>query len=115
MMQKLLQRWAGLAQRERIILAVGGVILGLSGVFVLLVDPQLEQLERLDRQISRTRQQQREVAALGAQFTALNSRLASVEAKLMAGQGQFALLPYLEEASASAHVRERIAAMRPQA
>lgn len=115
MMHALQQRWNGLAGRERLVLAAGGVIGAVSLLFVLLVDPWLERMDQLDRQIARKQQQIRELGALGEQFAALRTRLGGVEAKMAAGEGQFSLLPFLEEAAAQTRVRERIAAMRPQA
>ena len=115
MMQTLQQRWQTLARRERILLLGGAGVVALSLLFVLVVDPWLEHLSRLDRQIVRAQHQLRELGALGTQFALLRGRLAAVEDKLASGQGQFSLLPFLEEAAASAQIRDRIAAMRPQA
>src|SRR5574341_388981 len=114
MIQNARQRWQALARRERLIL-VGGVIAGaLSLLFVLVVDPWMERLERLDRQITRTQHQIRELGVQGAQFDSLRRRLVALDEKLASGRGQFSLLPFLEEAAAGARVRDRIAAMRPQ-
>jgi hypothetical protein len=111
----LTQRWKGLATRERAILIIGGAIGLLSLVYLMIVDPWLEQLGRLRRQILRTQQHQSEIRSLGAQAMNLRSRLAAVEAKLQAAEGRFSLLPFLEEAATATQVRNRIAAMQPQA
>ena len=114
MMQTLQQRWQTLARRERMILLGGAGVGALSLLFVLVIDPWLEHLSRLDRQIVRTQHQIRELGVLGTQFASLRGRLAAVEDKLASGQGRFSLLPFLEEAAANAQIRDRIAAMRPQ-
>lgn len=101
--------------RERAILLGGGILGILSLGFVLIVDPWLESLDRLDRQISRAQHHQRELRSLGAQAAILRGRVKAVEAKLEAAQGHFALLPFLEEAATAALVRDRITAMQPQA
>jgi general secretion pathway protein M len=114
MIQSLRQRWEGLARRERVILAGGAAVGVLSLLFVLVVDPWITRLERLDRQIARAHREMRDLGTMGAQFDSLRRRLAVLEAKLASGQGRFSLLPFLEEAAAGARMRDRLAAMRPQ-
>ena len=104
-----------MAGRERAILLGGAVVVVLGLGFVLVVDPWLERLDRLDRQIARAQHHQKELRTLATQVTALQGRLGAVERKMEAAQGQFALLPFLEEASKATRVRERVTAMQPQA
>ncbi len=108
----LYERWANLAGRERLLVAGGGLVAVASLLFALLVDPILERLDLLDRQIARQQRAMSELALVGAQYGDARTRLAQIEQRLKAGQGTFSLLPYLEEAAASAHVRDRIASMQ---
>ena len=110
----LTQRWKGMSGREKTVLLGGGILGGLSLGFVLIVDPWLDRLERLDRQIARAQHHQRELKTLEVQATALRGRLGGVEAKLDAAQGKFSLLPFLEEAAKTALIRDRITSMQPQ-
>jgi general secretion pathway protein M len=114
MIHSLRQRWETLARRERVLLALGAAVVAVSLLFVLVVDPWMARLERLDRQITRAQREMRDLETMGVQFDSLRRRLAALEAKLASGQGRFSLLPFLEEAAAGARVRDRVAAMRPQ-
>ncbi|MDE3225503.1 MAG: type II secretion system protein M [Nitrospirota bacterium] len=108
----LRERWANLAGREQLFV-VGGSLVAVTGLlFVLLVDPMLERLDVLDRQIARQRRAMGELALVGAQYGAARARLAQIEQRIEAGKGTLSLLPYLEEAAASAHVRDRIVSMQ---
>lgn len=114
MIQSLRQRWEAMARRERVLLAIGGAVGAVSLLFVLVVDPWMARLERLDRQIARAQREMRDLGEMSVQFDLLRGRLAALETKLATGQGRFSLLPFLEEAAAGARVRDRVAAMRPQ-
>jgi general secretion pathway protein M len=114
MRDAILQRWAAFSARERVIVGAGGAAVAASLVFVLAVDPLLEHSERMDRQIARKQRAVRELAGLGAEYGEVRARLARLETKMEAGKGKFALLPFLEEATTAAQVRDRISAMQPQ-
>lgn len=114
MMQTLRERWQQLAPRERIILLIGGIVIGLSLVFVLAVDPLLSTLDRLERQTARKQKDLHELALLSREYTAKRDRLAKAENRLAPVDGRFSLLTFMEEATTSARVRDRIAGMQPQ-
>jgi general secretion pathway protein M len=114
MMHQLKDRWHHLAARERTILLVGGIVIGLSLIFVLIVDPLLAHLERLDRQASRKQKDIRELAALSQDYAAKRARLEKVEARMPPLNSHFALITFMEEAAMATHVRERITGMQPQ-
>ena len=110
----LAERWQALASRERMMLAGGGVVLFLCLVFILIVDPLLDRLDRAERQTIRKQKDLQELAQAGAEYAALNARLAILEQRLPPSDGQFSILTFLEDAASAAQVRDRIAAMQPQ-
>jgi general secretion pathway protein M len=92
----------------------GGIVVGLSLVFVLVIDPLLAKLDRLDRQALRKQKEIKELAVLSREYAEKRTRLARVESRLPAADSQFSLLTFMEEAATVAHVRERVAGMQPQ-
>lgn len=114
MMHQLRERWTQLAPRERTILLVGAIVVGASLLFVLVVDPLLATMERLDRQTAKKQRESGELAALGADYASKRARLINAEKRMPATDASFSLLAFMEEAANTAHVRERIAGMQPQ-
>jgi general secretion pathway protein M len=110
----LQERWRQLSSRERVTLLAGGVVIGASLVFVLIVDPLLGALERLDRQAHRKQKELQELAVVAQEYQARQARLARVESRMPKPEQHFSLLAFLEEAATSVHVRERITGMQPQ-
>lgn len=95
-------------------LSIGGLVVAASLLFVLLVDPLLTTMDRLDRQTAKKQRESGELAVLGADYANKRARLASAEKRMPATDGGFSLLAFIEEAASAAHVRERIAGMQPQ-
>jgi len=114
MMHSLHERWQHLSSRERLIVSVGGIIVGLGLLFALVVDPLLAQYERLERQEARKQKDLRELAVLSRDYEAKRDRLTKAEQRLPDADSRFSLLTFMEEAAGSAHVRDRIAGMQPQ-
>lgn len=114
MMHQLRERWQQLAPRERNVLLAGGVVVAASLVFLLVVDPLLSTLDRLDRQAAKKQRESGELAALGADYADKRARLTRAEQRMPATDAGFSLLAFIEEAANQAHVRERIAGMQPQ-
>jgi general secretion pathway protein M len=114
MMQQWRERWQHLSSRERGILLIGGIVVGLSLLFVLVVDPLLSKLDRLERQAVRKQKDIQELALLSQEYAKKQMRLAKAESRLPAADSQFSLLTFMEEAAKTARVRERIAGMQPQ-
>jgi len=114
MMQTLRERWHQMSQRERMILLVGGIVVGLSLLFVIAVDPLLDKVERLERKTVQKQKDIKELLILGQEYKTKRERLAEAERRLPAPDSQFSLLIFMEEAATTAHVRERIAGMQPQ-
>lgn len=110
----LAERWQAMAPRERAMLAGGGAILLVCLVFVLVVDPLLDRLDRAERQTLRKQKELQELTQVGAEYAAQNARLAQLERRLPPTDGQFSMLTFLEDAAVAAQVRDRISAMQPQ-
>lgn len=114
MRHQLRERWTQLAPRERTILSIGGIVAAASLLFVLLVDPLLATMDRLDRQTAKKQRESGELATLGADYASKRARLVNAETRMPATDGGFSLLAFIEEAANATHVRERIAGMQPQ-
>ena len=114
MMQTLRERWQHLSQRERTIVLVGGIVAGLSLLFVLTVDPLLAKYDRLERQETKKQKDLRELALLSGEYAAKRDRLAKAETRMPEAGSRFSLLTFMEEAATTARVRDRITGMQPQ-
>jgi general secretion pathway protein M len=115
MMATLQERWRHLAARERIILAAGAAVVIASLLFLIIVDPLLDRVDKAERQTARKSKERVELAALAADYAAKQGRVAKLEQRLPNGDGQFSLLAFMEEAAASVQIRDRIVGMQPQA
>lgn len=114
MMQQLRERWHHMSTRERRLVLAGGIVVGLSLLFVLIVDPLLEQLDRLDRQAVRKQKDLTELGVMSQDYLTKKERLAKIESRMPARESHFSLLTFMEEAATTANVRERITSMQPQ-
>ncbi|MBL8074397.1 MAG: type II secretion system protein M [Nitrospira sp.] len=113
MMHGFRERWHHISKRERMLVLVGGIVIGLSLVFILIVDPLLDNLDRLERQAMRKQKDLAELALLGQSYLAKRDRLNKVESRMPATESHFSLLTFMEEAATTAQVRERITGMQP--
>lgn len=109
------QRWSRLSSRERSVVMGLGIMTVAALLLTLVVDPLLERIDFLDRQLGAKQRASSQLAIVGADYTMARAQLAEFDQRIMAGKGTFSLLSYLEEAASSAQVRERITAMQPQA
>jgi general secretion pathway protein M len=114
MMHTLRERWQQMSERERMIVGIGGVIVGLSLFFTLVADPLLSTYDRLERQEARKRKDLGELAALSLDYAAKRDRLTKAEHRLPEAGSHFSLLAFIEETASTAQVRDRIASMQPQ-
>lgn len=114
MMHVLRERWRHLSDRERAIVFAGGVILLLSLAFVLIVDPLLAKLDRLDRQALRKQKDFQELATLAQDYAVKRARLERIERRLPSADSPFSLLTFLEETAQQTRVRDRLTGMQPQ-
>ena len=114
MMPMLKERWRQLAPRERQIVGIGGAVVVASLLFLLLVDPLLAKIDKLDRQAIRKSKERVELAGLAAEYATKQARLAKLEKRMPPATGQFSLLAFIEEAATSVQIRDRIVGMQPQ-
>ena len=114
MMATLRERWRHLAVRERMIVAVGAAVVVACLLFLIVIDPLLARIDKLDRQAIRKSKDRIELSALAAEYAAKQARVAKLEQRLPNGEGQFSLLAFMEEAATSVQIRDRIVGMQPQ-
>jgi general secretion pathway protein M len=114
MMTTLQERWRQMAVRERMILTIGAAVVIASILFLLVVDPLLARIDKLERQTVRKSKERIELSVLAADYAAKQARIAKLQQRLPGGEGQFSLLAFMEEAAASVQIRDRIVGMQPQ-
>ena len=115
MIQMLKERWQQFSQRERIIVAVGGAIVAAALIFLLIIDPLMETIDKLDRQARRKAKDSQELALIAQEYVVKQSRIAKLEERMPVPPAQFSLLAFMEEATTTAQIRDRIVGMQPQA
>jgi len=115
MMQILKDRWQHFSPRERIIVSVGGAMVAAALVFLLIVDPLLASIDKLDRQAKRKAKDSQELALVAQEYLLKQARIAKLEQRMPSPPAQFSLLAFMEEATTTAQIRDRIVGMQPQA
>ena len=111
MMQMFKERWHHFSQRERIIVAAVAAVL----VFLLIVDPLIATIDKLDRQARRKAKDSQELALVAQEYVVKQARIAKIENRMPIPPAQFSLLAFMEEATTTAQIRDRIVGMQPQA
>ena len=115
MMQMLKERWQHFSQRERIIVAAGGALIGAALAFVIIIDPLMTSIDRLDRQARRKAKDSQELALVAQEYVVKQARMTKLEQRMPSPPAQFSLLAFMEEATTTAQIRDRIVGMQPQA
>jgi len=115
MKQMLKERWQHFSQRERIIVSVGGAVIAAVLLFLLIVDPLTASIDKLDRQARRKAKDSQELALVAQEYLAKQARIAKLEQRMPSPPAQFSLLAFMEEATTTAQIRDRIVGMQPQA
>ena len=115
MMQMLKERWQHFSPRERIIVAAGGAMAVAALVFLLIIDPVMATIDKLDRQAKRKAKDSQELALVAQEYVVKQARIAKLEERMPSPPAQFSLLAFMEEATTTAQIRDRIAGMQPQA
>ena len=115
MMQVLKERWQHFSERERMIVAAGGTVLVAALAFLFIVDPLLLSIDKLDRQAKRKAKDSQELALVAQEYVVKQARMAKLEQRMPSPPAQFSLLAFMEEATTSAQIRDRIVGMQPQA
>jgi len=115
MMQMLKERWQHFSQRERLIVSAGGAIVAAVLVFLLIIDPLMATIDKLDRQARRKAKDSQELALVAQEYVIKQARIAKLEQRMPSPPAQFSLLAFMEEATTTAQIRDRIVGMQPQA
>ncbi|MCE9536385.1 MAG: type II secretion system protein M [Nitrospirae bacterium] len=115
MKQMLKERWQHFSHRERIIVATGGAAIAAVLVFLLIIDPLTASIDKLDRQARRKAKDSQELALVAQEYMAKQARIAKLEQRMPKPPAQFSLLAFMEEATTTAQIRDRIVGMQPQA
>jgi general secretion pathway protein M len=115
MMQMLKERWQHFSQRERLIVSAGGAIVAAVLVFLLIIDPLMATIDKLDRQARRKAKDSQELALVAQEYVIKQARIARLEQRMPSPPAQFSLLAFMEEATTTAQIRDRIVGMQPQA
>ena len=114
MMHMLKERWHHFSQRERIIVAVGVTVVGAALIFLLIIDPLMDTIDKLDRQALRKAKDSQELMLVAQEYVAKQARIAKLEERMPIPPAQFSLLAFMEEATTTAQIRDRITGMQPQ-
>ena len=115
MMQVLKERWQHCSQRERIIVAAGVTVVTAALAFVLVIDPLMATIDKLDRQTRRKAKDSQELALVAQEYVVKQARIAKLEQRMPNPPAQFSLLAFMEEATTTAQIRDRIVGLQPQA
>ena len=97
MIERWKEWWSRLTKRERLLVSGGIGLISVILLFIVVVEPQLDQLTRLERTITRHHTTLRELTPLGQEYQRLQHQLTELDARIQAGHGSFSLLPFLEE------------------
>ncbi len=115
MMQVLKERWHQFSQRERIMVATGGSVVAAAIAFLLVIDPLMAMIDKLDRQAQRKLKDSQELTLVAQEYVAKQARITKLEQRMPNPPVQFSLLAFMEEATTTAQIRDRIVGMQPQA
>ena len=115
MMQMLKEGWQHFSQRERIIVSAGAAMVAAALVFLLIIDPLMATIDKLDRQARRKAKDSQELALVAQEYVVKQARIATLEQRMPIPPAQFSLLAFMEEATTTAQIRDRIVGMQPQA
>ena len=79
MMHMLKERWHHFSQRERIIVGTGGAVVAAAVAFLLIVDPLMSMIDKLDRQAHRKLKDSQELALVAQEYVVKQARIAKLE------------------------------------
>jgi len=114
MMQSMKERWQHISHRERTVVAVGGAVVVIALLFLLIIDPLMAAIDKLDRQARRKLKDSQELVLVAQEYVSKQARIAKLEQRMPNSSAQFSLLAFMEEATTTAEIRDRIVGMQPQ-
>lgn len=104
---------AQLSRREKIALALGAAAVLAAALYLGVIAPYRNALERLDGKIASRQRQLGEVETMRRDLQRLQQRQSVAEARLARG-GDFALFPFVESLVGQIAAKENLVSMRPQ-
>ncbi|MDT8440033.1 MAG: type II secretion system protein GspM [Desulfuromonadales bacterium] len=110
----MIEKFQQLSQRERLFVIGGGLMVILVLLYIAILLPYQNALERLDNQIAARSRQLEEVRALRLDYLQRQRELTQVERRLD-NRRDFSALTFIENLAVSSAGRERLVSMRPQA
>jgi general secretion pathway protein M len=102
-----------LSSREIIAVAVSATLVVVTLFWTWVVDPMVNHLDQLDRQLLYKQDQQEKVIALSKEYSILKERIASTESRLKRSKN-FSILSHLEGLARKMNVKKRIVQMKPK-
>ncbi len=105
--------WRERADRERVVLGVGALIVLALAAYAFVVDPLIARSARLDRRTVQRQDDLGRVTRLAAQYRSAADRVAGLDQRVSA-PGSFPLLSFLEETASAQQMRNRLTSIRPQ-
>ncbi len=105
--------WRERAERERVVLGVGALIVLALGTYALVMEPLMERSARLDRRTAQRQDDLDRVTRLAAEHRSAVDQVAGLDQGVSA-PGSFPLLSFLEETASAQQMRNRLASIRPQ-
>ena len=115
MIEMLKERWQHFSQRERIIVAAGGAVVAAVLLFLVVIDPLMATIDKLDRQARRKAKDSQELVLIAQEYVVKQARVMKLEQRMPIPPAQFSLLAFMEEATTTAQIRDRIVGIQPQA
>ena len=115
MKEILKERWQHFSHRGRIIVAAGGAMVVAVLLFLVVIDPLMATIDKLDRQARRKAKDSQDLALVAQEYVVKQARITKLEQRMPIPPAQFSLLAFLEEATTTAQIRDRIVGMQPQA
>ncbi len=104
---------SNLSQRERIVLAIGAVAVLATLLWVAVIAPYQQALDRLDTKIAARERQVQKVQLLRNEYLVLQRQLNEANSQLTAGAG-FSLFSFVENLITQVATKENLVYMRPQ-
>lgn len=104
---------SNLKQREKVFLTAGGIALALILLYLLVLMPYREALNRLDKQLATHSQQLEEVKTLRSQYLDMQKQIHQADSRLKNSQ-DFSALTFIENLVERTSGRDNLLSMRPQ-
>jgi len=102
-----------LSKRDRSALLIGGSLLLVFAVLQLIFFPLLDKRKRLDKTITISEREVKEMQAMQQKYGQLHAQNNSLEKQLGKRAAGFSLFSFLEKMATQAKVKEHIAYMKP--